>query len=356
MVKIKKQSFAGEQIFCGIDVHKKSWRVNIRCREFELEDFSQDACLETLTNHLNKKYPGAVMKVAYEAGFCGFGIERSLKGLGIDCIVVNAADIPVTDKELRRKQDKIDARKICRHLSAGTLCGVYVPVKQKEHARSLVRQRSRLVQDQTRCKNRIWQLLMFSGIELEVSREKQYWSRGFIRKLQELNCESSTLRQTLDLAIEEFLEVRKMLLRATLMVQHLSITEEFASTQRLLRSIPGIGLVNAMVIHTELQDISRFKTLDKLCSYVGIVPDSQSSGERQCIKGMTHRNNNYLRPAIVESSWVIIRRDPAMLMKYKLYCKSMPPNKAIIKISRHLLSRIRYVWSNQKEYVTGVVG
>ncbi len=58
-------------------------------------------------------------------------------------------------------QDKIDSRKIYKRLAAGDLEGIYVPQTEMEHVRSLVRERSRIVSDQTRCKNRIWSLLMF---------------------------------------------------------------------------------------------------------------------------------------------------------------------------------------------------
>ena len=70
---------------------------------------------------------------------------------------------------------------------------------------------------------------------------------------------------------------------------------------------------------------------------------------------ITGRSNNYLRTALVESSWIVIRKDPALLMLYKKYCNRMDRNIAIIRIAKHLLSRISYVLKNQKEYVTGVV-
>jgi transposase len=89
MSKVKQLSFEGQTIFCGIDVHKKSWRVNVRNDEFELEDYSQDPSEELLLNHLRKRYPGATYKVVYEAGFCGFGLQRFLKKSGIDCLVGN---------------------------------------------------------------------------------------------------------------------------------------------------------------------------------------------------------------------------------------------------------------------------
>ena len=174
--------------------------------------------------------------------------------------------------------------------------------------------------------------------------------------LQQMPCETQSLRYALDTAIEEYLQVRKLLSHVTKQVRALSKQASFVTIQKLLQSIPGIGIVNAMTIMTELQDIRRFKTLDKLCSYVGIVPDTASSGDHEKVREITHRSNPYLRPAIVESSWIIIRKDPAMLMLYKRYCAKMVPNKAIIKIAKHLLRRIRYVWVNQVEYEIGIVG
>jgi transposase len=356
MSKIKQLDFEGQTIFCGIDVHKKSWRVNVRDDQFELEDFSQDPCETLLLKHLQKKYPGATYQVAYEAGFCGFGIQCSLKTSGVNCLVVNPADVPSTDKDKKRKTDKIDARKITRHLANSTLRSIYVPTIEMEHARTLVRQRGRLVKDQTRCKNRIWALLMFSGLKLEYKKPNEYWSRRFVESLRNLSCKTQTLRQALDTAMTEYLLIRNLVTVVTKQIRVLALQTPFAKTQKLIQSIPGIGLLNSMVIITELQDMSRFKTFDRLCSYAGIVPDTGSSGENNIVKGITYRRNEYLRPAIVESSWVIIRKDPAMLQLYKKYCSMMVPNKAIIKIAKHLLSRIRNVWRTQIEYEKGILG
>ncbi len=88
MTQVKKLDFTGTTIFCGIDVHKKSWRVNIQDTEFELEDFSQDADAVLLYKHLNRKYPGAAFKLCYAAGFSGFSTQRWLSGQGLDCKVI----------------------------------------------------------------------------------------------------------------------------------------------------------------------------------------------------------------------------------------------------------------------------
>jgi len=321
-----------------------------------LESYSQDPCEGNLLNHLRNKYPGANYQISYEAGFCGFGIQRFLKKWDFNCIIINPTDVPASVKDKKRKSDKIDARKISRELANCALEGIYVPTVEMEHTRTLVRQRDRLVQDQTRCKNRIWHMLMFSGLRLDTEKSQKYWSRRFLEMQRQMPCKTQPVRYALNTAIEEYLQIRKLLSQTTKQVRILSQQGPFIGVNKLLLSIPVIWIVNAMITMTELQDMRRSKTLDKLCYYVGIVPDTDSSGINEKVKGLAHRSNRYLRPAIVESSWVIIRKDPAMLHLYKKYCQKMVPNKAIIKISRQLLSRIRYVSNSRVEYEIGLVG
>lgn len=356
MTQVKKLDFTGTTIFCGIDVHKKSWRVNIQDSEFELEDFSQDADVVLLHKHLNRKYPGADFKICYEAGFSGFSAQRWLKNHGLDCLVINAADVASTDKEKRQKSDKIDARKLCEHLQSRKVKGIYIPSLRWEHARSLVRARGKIVSNQTRCKNRIWQLLHFSGLSLPNNYQAgQYWSKHFIKELQAIDCSTDELKVTLGLYIQDYLQTRILLLEATRAIRKLCKKPEYQKDITLLRSIQGIGEINSAVMLFELQDVSRFKNFDKLCSYAGFVPNTSDSGETKRSKGITNRTNNYLRTALVESSWMVIRKDPALLMKYKGYCRKMEKNKAIIRVAKHLLSRVNYVLKNKKEYVTGVL-
>src|SRR6185295_20135130 len=100
---------------------------------FELEDFSQDADPELLYKHLNRKYPGANFKVGYEAGFSGFSAQRWLRSRGIDCAIINAADVATTDKEKRQKNDKVDARKLCDHMQTKKVKSIYIPQAHWEH-------------------------------------------------------------------------------------------------------------------------------------------------------------------------------------------------------------------------------
>jgi len=111
-----------------------------------------------------------------------------------------------------------------------------------------------------------------------------------------------------------------------------------------------------MIFLTELNNITRFETFDHLCSYAGLKPDIYSSSDTIIVKGITHRCNSLVRESLVESASKAIAKDPALLMAYKQYKKRMNYNNAIIRITKKLLRRIRYVLLHQTPYITAVVG
>jgi transposase len=111
----------------------------------------------------------------------------------------------------------------------------------------------------------------------------------------------------------------------------------------------------AMTILVQLGDISRFKQLDELCNYVGLVPKMYGSGEKMQTGKMIKRGRKELKIMLIEASWQAIRKDPALMVKFDELSQNMNKNKAIIRIARKLLNRIRFVLSNQQEYVMGVV-
>ena len=130
--------------------------------------------------------------------------------------------------------------------------------------------------------------------------------------------------------------------------------ERYAKLVKLLIGVPGIARLTAMMVLTELEDIKRFKGRDELCGYFGLVPNISSSGDSEHVGDITQRGNKTLRKCLIESAWVAARTDPALTMKYNQLCSRMKGNKAIIRIARMLLSRMRYVLIKETEYELGV--
>jgi transposase len=118
---INTVDFSNRNLYVGIDVHKVKWQVAVYHDGLILSNVSMNASLEGLIAYLHKHYGNAPFHCVYESGPFGFTLCRGLWAAGIDCIVVNPADIPGTDKEKRRKTDVIDARKLARHHASGYL-------------------------------------------------------------------------------------------------------------------------------------------------------------------------------------------------------------------------------------------
>jgi transposase len=159
-------------------------------------------------------------------------------------------------------------------------------------------------------------------------------------------------RAILDEHLNELEVVREKRSRLLREIRDLS---KDVTTLQLLRSIPGVGSLTAFILFTELADIHRFRNLDHLCSFIGLVPSTSSSGSTERINGITNRQNKYLRSIIIESAWIAVRKDPALTAAYNDLIKRLPKQRAIVRIAKKLTNRIRYVWLHQTQYVPAVV-
>jgi len=351
--KIKELNFSGQKIFIGIDVHLTSWKVTIMLEDTPFKTFSQDPDAKTLRNYLDKNFPEGEYFSAYEAGFCGFSVHRNLESNGIKNIVVNPADIPTTDKEKKQKEDQRDSRKIARSLKNGQLDAIYVPSRKMEEFRGLVRYRKSLVKEISRNKARVKAFLHHNGIDIpfELNSSSQHWSSNFTKWLETINLTTDFGHIVLQKTLETINHLRKTLLSVTKDLKRIvAQNEKYSTLINNLKSIPGIGFVVALTILTEIEDINRFKNLDCFCSFIGLVPSTNSSGDQDRTGNITRRSNKPLRGVLIESAWVAIRSDSSMSLAYSNLCKRMKPTRAIIRVTKKMLNRIRFVLINNKEY------
>lgn len=355
--KVNEKTFVGQSIYLGIDVHLKSWRVSVMAGEIHYKTFSSPPETDKLGHYLARNFPGATFYSAYEAGFSGFWLHRELTKLGIKSIVVNPADIPTTDKERTQKEDQRDSRKIAKTLQAGQLKSIYIPSEKIQQDRILLRTRDAIVRDLRRNKTRIKSLLYFQGIKYpeRFYTDTSHWSRQFIRWIDSISFEHNSGKGGLNAYLEMVTHLRGLLLKITRQIRELSNTPSYQQNKDLLISVPGIGMLTAMKFLTELENIDRFNDFDHLSSYVGLVPSTDSSGDDQIERGITPRSNSRLRAALIESAWIAIRNDPALLISYQKLCKRIPTNKAIIRIAKKLLNRMVHVLRKKEKYERSII-
>ncbi len=337
------------EYYIGIDVHKRNWTVTVRYQHMELKTFSMEPSAAALKRHLDSNYPDGRFFSVYEAGFSGFSAHRQLCALGVANIVVHAADVPTSDKERERKSDPRDSRKLARELQKGELQAIYVASEQDEEFRMLCRLRERCQREVTRTKNRIRGHLSYFGLEAP---DDHPWSGAFIRRLREEFCDDRLRDVILRAHLDQLDERRRQLSGVLREVRAAVRRSRHAQTLRFLLTIPGIGFITAITLISELVDIGRFPSLNELCAIVGLAPSTSSSGERDAVRGLSRRKNHYLKHLIIESAWLAVRKDPAMLASYQSLTRRMRPTRAIIRSARKLLNRVRFVWRNQQPYVS----
>lgn len=335
-------------IFVGIDVHKEKWVISIYEGKEFTRSFSMSADIDQLIKHLELKYGQHLIRCVYEAGFSGFWMQKRLVAAGINCIIVNAADIPTTDYERRRKTDKLDAKKLAKHLAWGNLEGIYIPSEEQLQIRSLVRARLTIAKEKRKTMCRIRAFINFHGIDLPKELQPRLWTKRGLEWLKEKTQEYLGLEHHLEL----YTTFRAQELKAARQIRkYLKDSSLYSKLYEVLLSIPGIGWTSASLLIAELGTMDRFQHLDQLASFCGLVPDVRSSADKHKVLGISKRANKRLRSTLVESAWISIRHDPAMQEAYsKPVGEGKIKQKVIIKIARKLLSRMRAIWMSLEEY------
>ena len=354
--KTTKVSFKGQEIFVGMDVHKKDCIVTVIAGGMFYKTVTCPPDGKAVVNYLESNFPGATYHSVYEAGFSGFWLHKELSQLGINSIVVNPADIPTTDKERQQKEDRRDSRKLAKDLYANQLKAIYVPDDRALDNRSLLRVRESIVKEIRRCKQRIKSFLSFYGVKLpaEYAEPRKHWSRAFIKWIESIRFSHETASQALRVHIDSLCYHRNQLLQVTRQIRDLSRSDQYKSSVEKLITVPGFGMLTCMQFLTELVDIARFKNFHQLCNYIGFVPGTRSSGDKIRITGITQRKNHRLRTALIESAWTAIRCDPALMRSFLTYTNRMEKNKAIVRIAKRLLNRSIHTLRSNEKYEKGI--
>jgi transposase len=348
-----KNSFKGQKIFIGIDVHKRNWDVAIAPAVGNVKRHTQKASARELFDFLKKHYPDGDYLAVYESGFSGYSTFYALKEVGVECLVTHAADVPTTQYEEVMKTDKIDSVKLVRSLKAGLLKGIYIREKENIDDRSVVRIRKTIQRQLSGYKARVKHMLHCNGVSLPGCFEKpgSHWSKAFIKWLKEDVRLLSSTRNSLDLLIRQVETIRMTLLEATKMMRNLSQTERYKRKFDLLMTVPGIGVAVSMCILTEVYDVKRFRNENQFAAYLGLIPTSHSSGEKVAHGEKTFRGNRQLGPMIIEAAWITVCKDAGLGSLYLRYKERMKPQVAIVRIARKLSNIIFAVLKNEKEYV-----
>ena len=116
------------------------------------------------------------------------------------------------------------------------------------------------------------------------------------------------------------------------------IVHEFSKVPAHLQSIPGVGIISAASIYSEIENFNRFNHPDKLVAFCGLDPAFYQSGESAFTGKMVKRGSSYLRQYIMNSAQTVIIHNPTM---YEFYLKKRHEGKqhrvALSHVAKKLL-------------------
>jgi transposase len=346
-MKSSNNQIKGENLFVGIDLHKHRWHITIRTADVEIFSNSIVGRWDNLRRILDR-YKGCRIHAVYEAGCFGFWLFDRLNNYGVCCIVTPPSLVP-QEHGNRVKTDRRDSRKLARLLAKELLKCVCVPSEEERFHRQVIRRRHQLVGDRVRTQNRIKSELYFYGIDLPAVRGK--WSQVYFTNLQRIKFKNNWMQQSFNQLLEQYEFLCAQIAKQTQLLKRLAQLPLYRDRVRILCSIPGIGILTAMEILLELQDVSRFRRAEQLAAYVGLTPSQYSSADKIRMGRITGMGKNTVRSALVESCWHLIRKDKAMRRKYEQIKVRAGGKRAIVAVSRKLILCIRRLLLDNRPYV-----
>lgn len=343
-----------EPIMVGCDLHDDSMLLKIACGRAAAEMLSvrntrcgRAAMIKQLRERSRAAGGGEVI-FAYEASGQGFGLYDELTDAGITCHVLAPTKIARSLQHERRKTDEKDAEQILQLLRAHVLAGnalptVWIPDPQTRDDREVVRARLDVARKITALKTQIQTLLKRAG-QVRPESAGKGWTNGFRAWLKVVarRCAAgrraalvSLLRQ-LEFVEEEIERLDEELIR-------LAESPRYRAAVEALSALCGVGLLTALVFLTEVGDLRRFANRRQISAYLGLVPKSFESGQRQDRKGhITRQGPSRVRRVLCQATWARVRSPGADREAYLRVASKNPHKKkiAVVAAMRRLAIRM----------------
>jgi transposase len=276
----------------GVDLHKKS-SVWILIDDKRTELWKENVlCHPEYISIALKKIPVSLkeIQVAIEP-VCGWRwVSKQLEDVGMSVHIAHPRKIRLIAESVK-KNDVEDSRTLANLLHSGYFPEAHRTSEDIYHLRLLLRERTFIVRQRTSVKNQLHGIATTQGLHLIKGmnplhkRGKEGIMKGENFVLKELH----HLEEDLGKRIKPFDEV---------------LQEEVKKypTASLLQTIPGVGMITALTIISEVDDFKRFKDGKHIASFAGLVPKQRSSGETIRYGGITYAGSAPLRTALVETA------------------------------------------------------
>lgn len=327
--------------YIGIDLHKAtSFVTRLDRRGRVLEQVELPHATGALQQYLECVPPDT--RIAVEATGNWMWLYELIEERHPDLVLAH----PLKTKAIasaRIKTDKIDATTLAHLLRADLVPAAYIPPRAIRDTRELLRYRASLVRVRTQVKNKMAAIIGKTGVQPPTKTACGVKAQRFLATV--------SVRPCYRLALDGYL---RSLEHLTTEIRQVSTTiEQQAGADpqaQLLQTMPGIGAYSALLILSEIGDITRFPDSRHLCSYAGLVPSVHASGGKTRLGRLTKQGSSWLRWILVELSVHAINGAPQFRSLYYRVAKKHGRNTGRVAVARAMLKTIYAMLKKQEAF------
>jgi transposase len=336
--------------YVGIDVHKQSFQAAVVDQT--------GSCLEEFRLGNNREgIEQLIKRVGYYGSFQAV-VESSANYWTKLFDVMQENHIPIklsnpyktkAIAEAKVKTDKIDARTLAQLLRADLVAECYVPSKENREKRSLIRERASLTKIRTEHRNKIHDLLAKYEYTHDFSdlfgKEGMTWLKTLKLSQYDQIILDSNLRllESLDAEITGIsTEIAKLAIDHT--------NKNWQNQIKLLLGLKGIDYYGAMILLSEIGDIKRFPSPEKLVSWAGLAPRTHQSGETSYNGHITKKGSSRVRWILGQAAQTARLYDAKFRTFYERIASRKGHNKALVATMRKMLVVIWTILTRNEPY------
>ena len=330
-------------LMIGVDYHPS-------VQQIAFTDTETGECGERRLNHSDGeaekfyrdlKQRGVHVRVGIEATGYSRWFERLLTELGFEVWIGNAAEIK-TQRVRKQKTDRADALLLLKLLLENRFPQIWVPSPENRDLRQLLWHRHRLVQMRTRIMNQLQAIAMNEGKRWK----KRLWSEQGRAELEKFQLAHWANRRRRDLT--------ELLDRLNPTIEELTTAVEKEAKKRpevlRLMTHPGVGFLTALAFVLIIGTPERFQCGKQVGSYVGLIPQEDSSAGRQRLGHISKQGSALLRFLLVEAAQAAVRCDSDWRRRYLHLAMRRQKSIAKVAMGRKLAVRLYWMWRREWDY------
>jgi transposase len=247
----------------------------------------------------------------------------------------------------KKKNDHIDASKICDCLRCDFLPECYMASTPIRERRRTLRYRNLLVRQMVQMKNKISTLLMEAGVSYN---KQQLHKAGYFRELlatiPDIN---EGLGSLLRLCRETMVRLQRT---ENALVRSLERDPLLTDRVQRLMTIPAVGPITALTWALEVGDVQRFSSIKKAISYCGLCGAEKSSANIVQRTPLSKQRNKHLQTTLIEAAKMAPRYSPDLAMLYDREKQKSNANRATLAVARKLVAYLVAVDRRRKDFLT----